>query len=93
MNPVWEKYKFRIVGAAIGLVLNAGLLGISMLTAEGGGALIYIYANFPIFILAEWLSGTWEHFFSECIFAGLLIYATLGWVLMAWFEKNYVRKI
>lgn len=88
MNHFWIKNKYKIVGALIGLFLHLGIFFLAGLTAEGGGALIYLFANFPFYFLAESLSLGPKYLWGICIIGGILMYGLLGWFTGAWLQKN-----
>ncbi len=85
-HEFWQRYKYSIVGAGIGILLNLGILMLSIQTAEGGGMLIYLFANLPFCLLDQWLN----YSLGICIWGGVLMYAVLGWFVGAWLEKKGV---
>ena len=94
MKNFWESYKFRIIGAGLGVVFHSLLLWVVM-TGKGLISILLILFDFPILIFL-YVLGYFIHVFGNELFevsvgvGGTIMYGLLGWKAGPFLERHAV---
>lgn len=93
MMDFFKTYKFRIIGATLGILIHLGLIGI-VLGGEGQILLILVFMDFPITLVWTLFFGVvgtggtpvvWTYFIG-----GTLMYAVVGWLVGGFLHRNNI---
>lgn len=81
----WQQYKYRLVGAGIGAFLHFVVLVLAAFASEG----IFLIGpvDFPLLILADWVSLSDKYMVFLFGLGGTMMYALVGWCVGLLIEK------
>ncbi len=78
MTTFWQQYKYRIIGAGLGILFHSLIL-LGVLTGKGQVGILLVLFDFPLHLLGQFLSIQSETLLFGV--GGTVMYALLGWIL------------